>query len=60
MITQNVYRVFAGSNYYPRGGVEDLVFTGNLVDCYQFLANHNYDWYQIVDKDFEIYEQGES
>lgn len=52
-------RLFAWSPYYPGGGLNDLVFEGNSVDeCWKYLAEENYDHYQIVDDKFVVLVEG--
>lgn len=49
------HHVFAGADYYPCGGVKDLVFSGTYIECIDFLIDHPYyDWYQIVNSDLKI------
>jgi hypothetical protein len=57
MLKRAQYTVFAGSDYYPLGGVRDIQFRGNLTECFKYLANHSQDWWQIVDDHLNIYEQ---
>jgi len=58
----NRYLVFAGNDYYPEGGWDDLVFSSNsldevlteLVDVFK-----KYDWLQVIDMsiDKEIFNE---
>jgi len=58
MIEQEQYTVFAGDYYYPLGGVRDIKFQGNLIECFKYLATSSQDWWQIVDKNLSVYERG--
>jgi hypothetical protein len=44
------YLVFAGHQYYPAGGWDDLIAkTETLGDAYAALAGKAFDWWQIVE-----------
>jgi len=48
------YWLFAGDNFYPLGGVDDVVLTSdNLEDCRKkaFTGGYGkeYDWWHILD-----------
>lgn len=54
-----MYRVFAWEQYYPGGGLNDLVFTSsNIEECWKFLASESYDHYQIVNEQFVVIVEG--
>lgn len=44
--------VFAGDNYYPRGGMRDLIGWASSEDearAMIFETSDNYDWWQVFD-----------
>lgn len=62
------YALFAGDDYYPSGGMSDLIDRYETIDDARDVALrstligsvecHDYEWYQIVDlSTFEIVEQ---
>lgn len=52
------YLVFAGSNYYPSGGMDDLYRNcDTLEDARLSVDRMNtdvYDWYQVYDADEQV------
>lgn len=45
-----MFALFAGENYYPAGGWEDLVGLFPSLEAAQAARDeHEHDWYQIVD-----------
>jgi hypothetical protein len=48
-----MFALFAGRNYYPSGGWDDLINTYPTLeeaqDARNALDNYYYDWWQIVD-----------
>ena len=46
-----MFALFAGADYYPAGGMDDLVGTFATVEEAQarFLGGYDYDWAHIVD-----------
>ena len=50
MTIQNKYILFAGSNYYPLGGFDDLKGRfATVEDAKKHAQRAGYDWYHIVD-----------
>lgn len=54
------YLLFAGDNYYPNGGFDDIKMSGNSIkeciayyDTYikQFSFGHSCTWGHIIDRD---------
>ena len=51
----DIFFVFAGANYYPSGGIYDLVYqSDNIIECWNYLATKKYDWYTITNSRLEI------
>ena len=48
-----MYIIFAGSNYYPNGGIEDFIGKSETIELAQLFIEerkYEYDWCQIVDE----------
>ena len=47
-----MYYVFAGDNYYPAGGANDLVgFSEDLVEAIKIVAKGSWDWAHVYGAD---------
>jgi len=47
-----MFALFAGHNYYPSGGWDDLIGTYPTLPearAVSIARSHEYDWFQIVD-----------
>lgn len=44
------YALFAGDNYYPSGGWNDLIDTFDIEEeIYEYVKGAGFDWFHIVD-----------
>jgi hypothetical protein len=44
------FLLFYGSDYYPRGGWDDLASSfDSLQEALEYVATKHCDWYQVID-----------
>lgn len=50
-----MFYIFAGEDYYPCGGINDLIGSAASIDeAMEKLASGSYGWWHIVDSNLEV------